>query len=166
MPKPRLMDEKGYAAHQAKFGRKAGEHLLRSARTVIALKESGVSKATAEEFGVLMAGAKKRSKFGNVKTVVDGIKHDSKREAKRYRELGLLLKGGQIDFLARQVRFGLPGGVEYVADFVYGVCDGPGHGNGKILRAVVEDAKGVRNRVYINKAKQMKSEHGIDVVEV
>lgn len=29
----------------------------------------------------------KRSKYGNIKTVVDGIKFDSKKEAGRYQEL-------------------------------------------------------------------------------
>lgn len=116
---------------------------------------------------------KKRPKYGNQKTAADGAIHDSKREAKRYRELGLLLKAGEIDFLARQVRFRLPGGVEYVADFVYGKVDAlvdaeiPGMVEHPVLEPVtVEDAKGVRTAVYRLKAKQMLSEHGIKVVEV
>ena len=106
---------------------------------------------------------KKRSKYGNQKTVADGAIHDSKREAKRYRELGLLLKAGEIDFLARQVRFRLPGGVEYVADFVYGTAN---MNPGQVFDIEVEDTKGVRTQVYRIKAKQMLSEHGIKIVEV
>ena len=107
---------------------------------------------------------KKRSKYGNQKTVADGAIHDSKREARRYRELGLLLKSGEIDVLARQVRFRLPGGVEYVADFVTGTL--PVSSATLMTNLTVEDAKGVRTAVYRIKAKQMLSEHGIKIVEV
>lgn len=142
------MDEAGYKKHQAKFGR------------ALTVGDSGMLERPKPT---------KRSKFGNVKTVVDGIKHDSKREARRYRELGLLLKSGEIDFLARQVRFLLTGGVEYVADFVYGTIIDPR--NLTIINPVVEDltiedAKGHRTREFINKKKQVKALFGIDVVEV
>lgn len=36
------------------------------------------------------------SKMGNIQTVVDGIKFDSRREARRYAELKLLLRAGII----------------------------------------------------------------------
>ena len=144
----RIMDESAYKKHQAKFGRKAAETLLRTAGTVMSL-----------------AGAKKRSKFGNVKTVVDGAKLDSKREAKRYRELGLLFKSGEIDFLARQVRFYLSNGITYIADFVYGETLPIGNKQA-LFKITVEDAKGVRTPEFKIKAKLMKAEYGIDVVEV
>lgn len=136
----RIMDEAAYKKHQAKFG-----------RTTLRDIAGPGAKAALE----------RRSKFGNVKTVVDGVKLDSKREAKRYRELGLLLKAGEIDFLARQVRFRLPGGVEYVADFVYG-RNVMMHAEG----VIVEDAKGHRTQEFINKKKQMKAMHAIEVIEV
>jgi len=152
----RIMDEAAYKKHQAKFGR----------TTLRDIAGPGAKAA-------LDRSAKRRAKFGNVKTVVDGVKHDSKREAKRYRELGLLLKAGEIDFLARQVRFMLPGGVEYVADFVYGTIApsadmraGLRKGKPEARHLTVEDAKGVRTPEFKIKAKLMKSEYGIDVVEV
>lgn len=98
-----------------------------------------------------------RSKYGNEPQIVDGMRMASKREAKRYRELGLQLKCGLIDFLARQVRFRLPGGIEYVADFLYGKV----YAN----NLVVEDAKGVKTAEYKLKKKLMLSMHGIKIVE-
>lgn len=95
-------------------------------------------------------------KYGNVPTEVDGERLDSKREAKRYKELLLLYKAGEISKPARQVRFPLPGGVVYVADFVF--VD-------KQRGLVVEDAKGMRTPQYRDKAKQMRACWGIEVQE-
>ena len=47
----------------------------------------------------------KRSKYGNSKIVVDGIKFDSKREYKRYTQLKLLEQIGEITDLQLQVPF-------------------------------------------------------------
>ena len=94
-------------------------------------------------------------KYGNVKTVVDGIKFDSKAEARRYGELLLLEKAGKILNLQLQVAFELWPGVKYpsakratpacryVADFSYFevITDA-------LLRFVVEDVKGMKTAVY------------------
>lgn len=162
----RIMSASDYEKHQAKYGRKAAEHLLASAGTVMPAVRCNIAEV-AKDFAMKTALiAKKRSKYGNVKTVVDGVKLDSKREAKRYRELGLLLKGKKIDFLARQVRFRLPGGVTYVADFVYGCVHVHQHIQTVLHEVTVEDAKGHRTREFINKKKQMLSEYQINVEEV
>lgn len=70
-------------------------------------------------------------KFGNVSTIVDGIRFDSLKEARRWGELRLLEKAGEIRGLKRQVRIALEGrngpirfvpsgrAAVYVADFVY-----------------------------------------------
>ena len=47
---------------------------------------------------------KRLSKYGNKKTVVDGIAFDSQKEANRYCELKLLWRGHEIDNLKRQVK--------------------------------------------------------------
>ena len=76
-----------------------------------------------------------RRKFRNVKTVVDGITFDSKKEAKRYGELKLLERAGDICDLELQPKYllgtddnpvliksdGYPNGrrVSYRADFRY-----------------------------------------------
>ena len=74
---------------------------------------------------------KKRSKYGAVKTVRDGIKFDSKKEADRWTVLNKLQDAGEISNLQRQVRIPLwgqggpimtKGGTKqrtYVADFKY-----------------------------------------------
>ncbi|MFQ9519180.1 MAG: DUF1064 domain-containing protein [Acutalibacteraceae bacterium] len=102
------------------------------------------------------------NKYHAQKTILDGIKFDSKRESERYAELKLLQRSGQIRNIRRQVPFELvpkqdgERSVKYIADFVY-------EENG---RMVVEDAKGFRPKDYIIKRKLMLWIHGIKVREV
>ena len=69
----------------------------------------------------------KRSKYGNVKTVVDGITFDSKAEARRYAGLRALVANGIISDLELQPSFVIDvNGVKictYRADFAYQVRD-------------------------------------------
>ena len=106
-------------------------------------------------------------KYKNRKLTIDGEVFDSQKEARRYRELAMLEKAGQISDLKRQVRYELIpaqriGGkvVEkscvYIADFVYTE-------NGE---TVVEDTKGFRTKDYIIKRKLMLHVHGIRIKEV
>lgn len=93
------------------------------------------------------------SKYHARKTVIDGIKFDSKREAHRYAELKLLEHAGEIRDLVLQPEFVLQEGfkkngkvhraIKYIADFQY-------IENGK---TVVEDCKGVKTEVYRIKKK-------------
>jgi len=103
---------------------------------------------------------RKKGKFGNNITYVDGIPFDSQKEAKRYRVLRKALKEGKISFLARQVQFELnaPGthSLIYEADFTYTTADG---------RQIVEDSKGHRTREYLKKKRLMKKVHGIEILE-
>lgn len=107
------------------------------------------------------------TKYGNRKTVLHGTEFDSAKEARRYGELILLQRAGQITDLQRQVRFELipsqrvngkcvERAVHYVADFVY-------HEAGQL---VVEDTKGVRTKEYIIKRKLMLKVHHIRIKEV
>ena len=93
-----------------------------------------------------------RSKYGAVRTEVDGIAFHSKGEAQRWAELKLLERAGQISSLNRQAKFALnaengnpsvPVGF-YIADFAY-------IENGKL---VVEDYSG-----FINALKRWKLRH-------
>lgn len=117
-------------------------------------------------------------KYGNKKVIVDGITFDSKKEARRYTELKLFERAGQIQNLELQKEFeliptqreadtvGIRGGVKkgkviehavkYKADFVYTE-------NGK---TVVEDTKGMRTKDYIIKRKLMLYVHQIRIREV
>ena len=103
------------------------------------------------------------SKYKNAKTVVDGIKFDSKGEAARYRELVLLQNAGKIDGLELQVPFVLIDKskygrkVTYKADFTY-------H-DSETGEYIVEDFKGVRTPVYRLKRRLMAEVLGIVIFE-
>lgn len=108
------------------------------------------------------------SKYNSKQTVVDGQKFDSKKEARRYQELLLLEKAGEIKNLSRQVKFVLipsqrdeNGKVverecSYKADFTYE----------EGIKTVVEDVKGYRTKEYIIKRKLMLYQYGIRIREV
>lgn len=114
--------------------------------------------------------SKYNSKYNSKKTVVDGQKFDSKKEARRYQELLLLEKAGEIKNLSRQVKFVLipsqrdeNGKVverecSYKADFTYEEEGG--------IKTVVEDVKGYRTKEYIIKRKLMLYQFGIRIREV
>ena len=119
-------------------------------------------------------------KYNATKTIVDGIKFDSKKEAKRYLQLKELEKNGDIKNLKRQVKFelipaqrepdtvGKRGGkikgklIEkawtYRADFTYTDV--------KTGEYVVEDVKGFKTSEYKAKRKAMLYFHGIKIKEV
>lgn len=106
----------------------------------------------------------KKSKYGNKKTEVDGIVFDSKKEAKRYGELKILLKKGLIGLLEMQRVFELEvNGVivaRYKADFCYLNEQG---------ELVVEDVKSAATRkiaTYRLKKKLMKTIHQIEIKEI
>ena len=48
---------------------------------------------------------KNNGKYGAKKATVDGIVFDSRKEARRYSELKILEKAGEIENLRRQVKF-------------------------------------------------------------
>jgi len=101
------------------------------------------------------------SKYGNVKTVVDGIIFDSKKEATRYGVLKLMESGGLIRNLRLQVPYKIRVNrvhvCTYRADFVY---EEKFHNGWK---EIVEDTKGVKTPVYNLKKKLMKAALGIEI---
>lgn len=118
------------------------------------------------------------NKYGNRKIFEDGEVFDSRKEYRRWKELILLVKAGEISQLKRQVKYTLipsqrepditgprggirPGKliereVSYIADFVYTDKDG---------QTVVEDCKGMRTKEYIIKRKLLLKEYGIRIKE-
>lgn len=103
----------------------------------------------------------KKRKYRNEPVEIGGIRFDSKHEARVYEELMLRVKAGELKAVMVHVPFQLPGGIRYYADFVTLTPDMRIEG--------VYDAKSEitrKNRVYINKKKQMKSEWGIEIIEV
>lgn len=101
------------------------------------------------------------SKYKAVKTIVDGIKFDSKKEAKRYQELKLLEQSNEIKGLKLQVPFILIDKseygrvIKYVADFVY-IRDG---------EEIVEDCKGFRTDVYRLKKRMFEERYKRKIFE-
>ena len=104
---------------------------------------------------------KTTSKYKAKKTIVDGIKFDSQKEALRYKELKLLEKVHKIDNLRLQVPFTLIDkskhgrAIKYIADFVY--CS-----NGL---EIVEDVKGYKTDVYKLKKRLLAEKYGIEIKE-
>lgn len=102
------------------------------------------------------------SKYHAVKTMVNGIRFDSRKEAHRYQELLLLEKAGEISALRLQVSYELipkqkgERACIYKADFVY-----EDHGE-----TIVEDVKGVRTDAYKIKRKLMLWRYGVRIREV
>jgi poly(A) polymerase Pap1 len=110
----------------------------------------------------------KENKYGNQKTVVDGITFDSRKEASRWQELRLLEKAGEITGLVRQQKIELIPKTKlyracyYIADFVYF--------DKRQNKTVYEDVKGYKGgsayQLFTLKKKMLYWRHGIEIVEV
>jgi len=102
----------------------------------------------------------KRSKYGNKRTLCDGIWFDSGAEAKRYATLKLWQSSDIIGQLELQPQYPcVINGKKcflYKADFRY-MRDG---------KQVIEDVKGMRTREYILKKKVIEALYNIEIVEV
>jgi hypothetical protein len=103
----------------------------------------------------------KPSKYCNKRTMVDGIAFHSVAEARRWSELLLLEKAGEVRNVRRQVAFVLyaitgQGICKYVADFLYHDRDG---------NEIIEDVKGVRTSEYRIKKKWMAAQ-GYHITEI
>lgn len=107
------------------------------------------------------------SKYRSKKIEYNGMTFDSKKELRRYNELKVLERVGEISHLQRQVKFVLiPTQIikgkllekecSYYADFVY-------EENGE---TVVEDVKGMRTTEYVIKRKLMLYVHNIKIKEI
>ncbi len=134
-----------------------------------------------------MKKKRQRTKYHSKKITRDGITHDSLKEYRRFCELRLLEKAGEVTDLKRQVEFELipaqyeeiPTGqfykrgekkgmpkmkrvcveqsIKYIADFTYTTKKG---------ESVVEDTKGVKTKDYIIKRKLMLYVHKIKIKEI
>jgi len=109
----------------------------------------------------------RRNKYGARKVVMDGLKFDSMREAKRWLALRQDERNGEISGLERQVKYVLAPGVKlagekraktelrYFADFRYvDLMTG---------QTVVEDAKGRETEAFRIKRHLMKAIHNVDL---
>lgn len=111
----------------------------------------------------IQAPAGKAPKYGNQKTVIDGIEFDSKKEALRYQELKIRAMAKEIWDLKFQEEFELIVNevkvASYFADFTYQTAFGK----------VVEDVKSTatrKNPVYRLKNKLVNAIYGIKIIEI
>lgn len=102
----------------------------------------------------------KKAKYNNKKVICDGIKFDSIGESRRYYELKLLERAGEIWDLQLQVRIPcLINDIKvftYVADFVY---------TDRLRGKVIEDFKGMLTDIFKLKQKILKAQ-GIEITIV
>ena len=103
---------------------------------------------------VAIQPAKRASKYGAVPTVVDGIRFDSKAEARYYERLKLRVQSGEVLYFLRQVPFYLPGGTRYVVDFMEVHADGSIHW---------VDVKGVETQMFRLKKRQVESLYPVTI---
>lgn len=125
-----------------------------------------MKRITEAEWAKLTDGVppkQKASKYGNRRIESDGILHDSIKESKRWQDLSMMQRIGEISDLKRQVEFKLSVNgtliCKYVADFTYQ----------KSGETVIEDVKSDatrKNRAYRIKNKLMKACHGINIFEI
>ena len=112
-----------------------------------------------------MSYDKMRVKYKNTKIEFEGILFHSKGELKRYKELCLLEKSGEISELERQKKYILQEKytknsrkireISYIADFVYKDKKG----------VVIEDFKGFRTEMYKLKKKIFEFKYPYEITE-
>lgn len=119
--------------------------------------EDDLARINAARKAIVQVKKPKPSKYGNVRTEVDGISFASKLEAEYYKHLLLRWYAGSLLWFARQVSFDLEGGVRYVADFVV-VEFGRGRQEIRVI-----DTTGMMTQTKRNKLKQMKARWQIEV---
>lgn len=125
-----------------------------------------------------------QAKYHNEPTVVNGIRFDSRKEARRYDELMVMLRAGEIRNLRLQAQYTLqesfitPEGtriraIKYVADFAYDKRNKPNRNQPDLNEPVcwthvVEDVKSRATKTpqYEMKKKLMYEKFRIEIREV
>ena len=105
----------------------------------------------------------KYNKYSNKKVTIDGFEFDSRKEAKRYSELKLLLRAKKISNLILQPEFLLQESfklnetthraIKYISDFQYEM-------EGK---TIIEDCKGFKTDTYQLKKKLFLYKYGNEI---
>ena len=127
-------------------------------------------------------GAQQRqreSKYRNEKDCRGEIKFDSKKEARRYDELMILLRAGKIRNLRLQAQYTLQESyitetgervraIRYIADFAYERPTTQDHTGAVHWLPVVEDVKSEATRTdkYKIKAKLFRERYGFGITEI
>ena len=140
-----------------------------------------MSPAAQKQIAAKLVGEarQKQRKYRNEPTVSNGITFDSRKEARRYEELLLMLKAGTIRKLKLQVDFTLqeayttPDGervraIRYRADFAYERPTKPDKAGAVYWLPVVEDVKSdaTKTAQYEMKKKLMQDRFNLTITEV
>lgn len=111
---------------------------------------------TIEEYKKYQENKSKKSKYGAIKTRVDGITFDSKKEADYYCDLKFRTMAGEIQGFCLQPTFVLAPGLKYKADFIVF------HNNGGFE---IVDTKGFKTKEYIAKKKVFEDKFKLKIKE-
>ena len=98
----------------------------------------------------------KPSKYHSIMEECQGIKFQSKKEARYFRELQARVHMGEVAYFHRQVSFDLVGGVKYRVDFMEVMKDGS-------IRYV--DTKGFRTETYRIKRRMVEASYPVKIIE-
>lgn len=110
-----------------------------------------------EEYREYQKKGNKRSKYGAIKTNIDGHTFDSKKEAEFYCNLKLRLQAKEIKGFCLQPIFILAEGLKYKADFIVFNNDGT---------TDVIDIKGFKTKEYITKKKVFEDKYDLKIIEL
>ncbi len=103
----------------------------------------------------LIKHSRPKNKYNAKKTVVDGYKFDSQKEARYYTQLKIrAMPGGDVLYFLRQVPFHLPGNVTYRVDFQVFYTDG---------RISYIDVKGKITKAFIRDKKQVEALYPVTI---
>lgn len=100
---------------------------------------------------------KNKSKYGAIKTSIDGHTFDSQKEADYYCNLKLRLQAKDIRGFCLQPVFILAPGLKYKADFIVFYNDGTQE---------IIDVKGFKTKEYIAKKKVFEDKYNLEIKEV
>ena len=119
-------------------------------RQMVEAQGKGTSRETATK------PAPKPNKYHNHPTTVDGIRFDSKKEARYYEQLVIRQKVGEVSYFLMQVPLRLPGGSKYVVDFQVFFTE-PGR------REEYVDVKGRETQVFRLKKREVEHHYPIQI---
>ena len=104
--------------------------------------------------GWVPGAAPRRSKYAAQPTEVDGIRFDSKAEARFYLQLKAQVEAGTVAYFLRQVPIHLPGRTRYVVDFLVFEASG---------RVRYIDVKGMETQTFRLKKRQVEDLYPIQI---
>lgn len=110
-----------------------------------------------EQYREYQRKGNKKSKYGAVKTQIDGHTFDSKKEADYYCELKTRLQAKDIKGFCLQPTFILTPELKYKADFIVFNDDGTSE---------VIDVKGFKTKEYITKKKVFEDKYNLKIKEI